>query len=322
MLCGLMARESDKTVSIWLGQVADALRAGHSPSEAVFLAIGIGKTTTEIISRRFEAGDAWEEVLEEECNFLSESEVAVLIAASKSGVMPESMEALAKARSFRMRSRRLMILGSLYPFALAHLAVAIVPLPRLMDGEYVTYVMNVFMILVPFWAALIMFFAGAKLFPDAVNGLLRFLPLLSGYAKTKNLSIFSNVLSTSLRSGLRIDDAWTLATRSVQSKRFSKLGEEVYGVIMKGREVSPALSKSTWLPDDFVSGYRTAERSGNLEEFLKRLSDRYGDSAMTRLKAAIGAYTAFLLLVAMGFAAWRIISFYFDYFQRIEDLTS
>ena len=317
-----MARESDKTVSNWLSQTADALRAGHSPSEAVNLARSINRKTTAILSRRFEAGDAWEDTLEEECGFLSESEVAVLIAASKSGVMPEAMEALAKARSFRMRSRRLMILGSLYPIALAHLAVAIIPSQRLMDGEYATYVMSVFMILIPFWAVMVMLFAGAKLFPDVANGLLRFLPLLSGYAKTKNLSVFSSVLSTSLRSGLRIDDAWALATRSAQSRRFSKLGKEVHRVIMNGQEVSPVLSKTTWLPDDFVSGYRTAESSGNLEEFLKRLSDRYGDSAMTRLKVAIGAYTAFLLLVAMGFAAWRIISFYIGYFQRIEDLTS
>ena len=317
-----MAGESDRTVSNWLNQVADALRAGYAPIEAVTLANSIRKNATALIARRFEAGDSWEEVLVEECGFLSESEVAVLIAASKSGVMPEAMEELANARAFRMRSRRLMALGSLYPLALAHLAVAIIPSQLLMDGEYLSYAMSVIVILVPFWTLMGLLYAGAKLFPETINGLFRFLPLLSGYAKAKDLAAVASVLSTSLSSGFRIDDAWGLAVRSAQSRRFSELGAKVHRVIMKGQEVGPILSKTKWLPEDFVSGYRTAERSGNLVEILKRLSNRYSDSAMTRLKLAIGVYTAFLLLVAMGFAAWKIISFYFDYFQRIEGLTS
>jgi len=318
----LMARESDKSVSNWLSQMADALRAGHSPSEAAELARGINRRTTAAICSRFETGDSWEDILYDECRFLDGSEFAVLIAAAKSGGLPESMEILAKAREFRMRSRRLMILASLYPLALIHLAILIVPASHLMDSEYRLYALSTMMILVPLWLVLTLFIIALRCFPAAINSMFHFMPLLSGYAKAKSLSIFSSVLSASLRSGILIDEAWQLAAQSANSSRYAKLGEEVHGTIMKGQEVGPVLNQVKWLPGDFVSGYRTAERSGNLDEALQRLSARYGESAMTRLKVAIGGYTAFILLIAMGFAAWKIISFYAGYFQRIEDLAS
>jgi|GEM_PF-706760 len=317
-----MLGESDSRVSSWFSQMADALRAGHSPSEAASLARGISSKTTSILVQRFEAGDGWEHVLEGECRFLSDSELSILVAASRSGGLPESMEMLAKAREFRMRSRRLMVLGLLYPLALLHFAIAIVPAQRLMDGAYANYVVSVLMILFPLWIFLFLGIIASKLFPAALGAALRFLPLLRGYAKLNSIALFANVLSASLRSGARIDEAWDLASRAAQSPQFTKLGGSVCRAILNGEEVGPLLSRSSWLPDDVLSGYRTAERSGNLEDFLMKLSLRYADKAMTRLKVAIGGYTGLFLLVAMGFAAWRIVSFYAGYFQRIQDLAS
>ncbi|MCH6256185.1 type II secretion system F family protein [Puniceicoccaceae bacterium K14] len=314
-----MAYPSDKQVAAWFRQVSDSLRSGLGPVESVELADSISSPSIESFRYYLETGGSWEDGLREHLDFLNETELAICEASSKSGGLAEAMEQLAISRDAKSDFRGKLLLSCLYPTVLVHFSLLAVPLNKLMDGDFTGYAEQVGKIFAVFWGVSLISILVLKTIPAIRRRLSELLPIVSGYKRSRDLGIFCRTLSTAMNAGLNLDYSWALAVRCLNAKRYEVFGERVLEVIYRGEPASNGFKEVSWLPKNFVSFYKSGERSGGLVENLVRLAEEFEKKAKRKLAIAAILYPKIVLLAAVVLAAYQIVVFYMGH---LNDITS
>lgn len=127
------------------------------------------------------------------------------------------------------------------------------------------------------------------------------LPTFFG-VKRRDLIVFSRQLATILSSGISILPALELLAGQSESAALQEVLYEVIGGVEHGQSLSAALSAHPLaFPDLYSCTIAVGERTGNLDEVLRRLATYLEkEESLKRKVIAALAYPAFISLLAVG----------------------
>lgn len=316
-----MSRPSDKQVATWFTQVSESLRSGLGPVESVELADAINSESVSSFRYYLETGGSWEDGLRDHLDFLSETELAICEAASKSGFLAEAMEQLAFARERKGEFKSKFLLSCVYPAFLIHFSILLIPLQKVIDGDFAGYGKMLLSIFVCLWCVLGVSIYAIKSSAKFRKVLFKVLPIISSYKRSRDLSNFCRTLGTAMNAGLPLEFSWALAIRSVNTPRYEEFGESVLLSISKGEPASAGFASLNWLPKNFVSFYKNGERTGEVVGNLRRLADEFEKKAKRSLGLASIAYPKIVLVSAMALAAYQIVTFYIGHLNEITAIS-
>jgi len=137
-------------------------------------------------------------------------------------------------------------------------------------------------------------------------------PIIRNLVRNTNLSRFSRIFGSLLRSGLSIDEALSVTEKSLDNYYYKKVLRDVSLRIKKGVKASESLKQHQNLFPKMVSRMvYVGEESGKMEETLLYISDFYEEEVDNSTKALSTALEPILLLfigVVVGFLAISIIT--------------
>lgn len=250
----------------------------------------------------------------------------VLSAAAEAGRLPPTLRNLAARHEQVAIAQRRVFFASLYPLAIIHLGLLLLPLTRMIDWEkgfqwsLPRYAGAVASGLIPLWAILILIGVLLRRNSPWLRTGARFLPIIGGYLRSQALADFSFQLANFLAAGVPIDRAWAVTGLISPSPDLKKAAEAMEGVIARGQAPGPRLADWACFPPDFGALYRSGETTGQLEINLERLGRTYQDAAQRSLGLAAIVYPGLLMfLVAVGVAA-AVVKMYSDYLQMLLKL--
>lgn len=319
-----------RKLALWYEQLARNLEAGLRFTDALRASRGTGLPAAglEVMAQRIEAGGSVETALEEAGRWLPRADRLVLSASAESGRMPPTLRNLA-ARHAQLGTTKLRLaFACLYPLAMLHAILLLVPVMRMVDWERgfiwdtVAYGRALVFTLGPLWAGLALLAWLLRRPNPALARVARFLPFIGRYVRAQGLADFAFALGHFLEAGLILDRAWSLAGSTATQPELSRAADAMQATIGRGERPGTQLFRWPCFPPDFVAVYQTGESTGQLEQSLLRLASQYQENANRALTLATFFYPGVLFLGAAAAVIVHIIKFYSGYLKMIERLGS
>lgn len=258
--------------------------------------------------------------------WLPEFDIALLKAGEESGRVDAVCRLLSQYYQERARIARQVIADLLYPLFVLHAAVLLFPFPTFFQtGNLFAYLAATLGVLVPIYLVVfLLVFAcqgqHGEWWRSKVEMVTHFIPVLGAARRQLALARLTAALEALLAAGVSIIEAWELAAVSSGSpalkRRVLSWRQRLFG----GETPGEALSTSPEFPDMFTSLYRTAELSGQIDQTLKRLHEYYQYESSRRLALVSQWVPRFVYLAIMIGVGMKIIGFYSNYFDTINQL--
>ena len=124
-------------------------------------------------------------------------------------------------------------------------------------------------------------------------------PILGDLIRKIAISRFSRTLSTLLSSGVPLLTAMEIVENVVANRVLAKVLQEARNAIREGDSIAGPLKRSNQFPPMVVHMIAIGERSGELENMLKNVSDSYENQVDTRVNALTSLLEP-LMIVFMG----------------------
>jgi general secretion pathway protein F/type IV pilus assembly protein PilC len=319
-----------RKLAVWYQQLARQLEAGLRFSDALRSSQGTGLPAAglEAMAQRVDAGGSVEAAFEAARRWLPLADRLVLSAAAEAGRMPSTLKNLA-ARHAQLGATKLRLaLACLYPLAMLHAILLLVPVMRMIDWERgfnwdsIAYARTLAGTLGSLWAALGLLWWMMRRSHPVLALVARIVPFISRYVRAQGLADFAFALGNFLDAGMIISRAWSTAGSIATRPELSRAAQAMQATISRGERPGTQLSRWPCFPPDFVALYRTGESTGQLEQSLFHLASQYQENAHRALTLATFFYPALLFLGAAAAVIYHIITFYSGYLRLIEKLAS
>jgi general secretion pathway protein F/type IV pilus assembly protein PilC len=319
---------SHKKLSVWYHQLAQQLEAGLTLAESLRSSrdLGPGARTLTNMAAAIETGGSTDDALRTAGDSLPVADRLFLSAAAAAGRMPRTLHVLSDRHAELSAAKLRALLACLYPLAVLHLGLVLLPLVRMIDWEKgftwdaSAYLRGLSLVIVPVWTGIVVFWILSRADHPAVVKGVRTIPIVGSYLKAQSLSDFAFGLGNFLEAGIPIDRAWKTAAMVSRSSELNRAAKEMTGIIEQGQPPGRYLDRWPCFPPDFVALYRTGETSGQLESNLFRLAATHQQDAQRALKLATIVYPGILFVcVAIG-VAYFVISIYGGYLKMLTDV--
>jgi type II secretory pathway component PulF len=293
-------------------------RSLRKPISRIVEALNQGAGFTDALRS---SGTAW----------MSAFDLALLEAGEKSGRLDICFRLLAGYYEQRAVLARQVLADLAYPAFLLHMAILIFPvqwLTRLVwKGEVLGFVAAKAAILVPAYIAvflLIYFSQGRRnvTWRALLERLCRAIPVLGTARLNLALARLSVALESLLNAGVSIVEAWPLAAAASGSPALVRTVDNWQPQVLGGQTPAEVLRESGAFPDLFASLYSTGEKSGQLDDALRRLHQHYQEEGIRKMHAFAQWTPRLVYLIVVLLIAYQVISFWTGYFSQINDLAS
>jgi len=258
-------------------------------------------------------------------HWLPAFDLALLQAGEQSGRLDACFRLLADYYTDRARLARQMIGDLAYPAFLLHFAVFILPFAQFFtSGNLVAYLCQTLGVLLPLYAvvALVIFAAQSRhgeAWRACFESLLHPIPVLGQARRYLALGRLAAALEALLSAGVTIIEAWELAATASGSPALRRTVLGWRPLVNAGQTPAEAVSASGSFPGIFASQYATGEVSGQLDDTLRRLRAYYQEEGSRKLHAVARWTPRAIYLCVVLMIAYRIISFYTNYFNQVRD---
>jgi type II secretory pathway component PulF len=270
---------------------ADALSelATHGDSEEI-------KGICLYLAKNLTAGNTLAQSLKSMGNTLGHRipalDLALLVAGELSGRLEEIYNKLGDyyLQIAELKSKAIVLL--LYPLGLLHLGLLIFPsshLVQLVSQGPFPFLRAKFFSFGLLW--LILSFPYFALGPNssieikkALNLFLDKIPILGTARKNASLARFCLALESMTAAGMTPIDSWPLSAQASDNIEIQIFVLKNKNRIKEGIEISRLLSAEAPFPQDFMSQFRIAEKTGQIESTLKRLAADYERQAKAQYK--------------------------------------
>jgi len=286
-------------------------RSFRAPIQRLLQGIAAGNTFTESV----QLAGPW----------LPAFDVALLDAGERSGRLDACFKLLADYYNDRARIMRQMVADLVYPAALLHLAVFILPFAEFFSsGNLLAYLAKTFGILIPIYlvvAALI--YAGQSKHGERwrawVETILHPIPILGTGRRCLALSRLAAALEALINAGVTIVEAWELAATASGSPALRRVVEAWQPQLRTGQTPAELVRASRRFPDLFTNLYSSGEVGGKLDESLRHLHRLYQEEGTRKLHAFAQWLPRFVYLAIVLMIAYKVVQFWTGYFQQIRD---
>jgi type IV pilus assembly protein PilC len=286
------------------------------------------RTALVEVNLRISQGHTFSEALERSGNWLPSFDLALVHAGEESGRLDFVFRLLAHYYQERARLTRSVISELLYPAAILHLAILILPvqmLTRLVwEGDVIGFAAQKGVILGIIYGTvfLIIYVAQSRhgegwraMLEKAVHPI----PILGSANRFLALARLSAALEGLIMAGVSIIKAWELAANASGSPQLRRTVRSWKPSLEAGQTPAEMVQESRAFPELFASLYATGEISGQLDVTLKRLYEHYQQEGSRKLHA-VAQWTPRLVYFGIVFTvAYAVIRFWLDYFSQISE---
>ena len=140
------------------------------------------------------------------------------------------------------------------------------------------------------------------------------MPVLGKINTLNGAAEFANTMSMLLKSGLTVNRAAEITSRTLENHILSKSVSDLVGKIEEGKSLGECMRQSEGFPKTLVEMCAIGEETGELDETLKVIGDFYTNEADVATKAALDKLEPTMLVILAGFAGFVVISIYLPMF--------
>jgi type II secretory pathway component PulF len=317
-----------RKLSAWYHILAQQLEAGLSLADALLLSRGTGMPSygLDAMAETIRAGGSTEEALNKGSIWLPLPDRLLLSAAAAAGRMPRTLHVLSVRHAQLGAAKLRALLACLYPAAVLHLGLFLLPVVRMIDWETgfswdtAAYVRGLSFTVIPLWTAMVAVWVLVRQQNPLIERLSRMTPIVGKYLRVQALSDFSFGLGNFLEAGMPIDRAWATAGAISRSPELKSAAKLIGPVIARGEPPGPKLAEMDCFPPDFIALYRTGEASGQLEQNLLRLSTQKHEQAQRALSLATVVYPGLMFLCVAAGVGYFVISIYGGYLKMLTGI--
>ena len=138
------------------------------------------------------------------------------------------------------------------------------------------------------------------------DALLMRLPLFKKLVLYSNLARFSRTMAILMRSGVHLLNTVSIANRVIQNWVIRRSLDEVSGELRQGQKISSALAKSQYIPSLMLKMVSVGEETGNVEEMLDRVADRYETDLRKNVKRLLSLFEP-VVIILLGLGIFVIV---------------
>jgi general secretion pathway protein F len=140
----------------------------------------------------------------------------------------------------------------------------------------------------------------------AADRLILRLPLIGDVARMVSISRLSSTLATMLASGVQLLEALDVAKRVMNNRVLEETVEGARQNIREGETIADPLKRSGEFPALVTHMIAVGERSGEMEEMLRRVSQIY-DGEVERVITRLTSLLEPIMILAMGVIVFFIV---------------
>jgi type II secretory pathway component PulF len=257
---------------------------------------------------------------------MPEFDRAMVASGEQSGRLDDALRLLARTCRERAASLRATLNGLIYPAAVFHVAVLIMPTTYLSrafwEGEWGAFLAHKVAVLVPLYvlvAALLWLTRDARgrAWRAVLERVFALVPLLGGAQRALTVSRLSLALHGLFNAGVPALRAWPLAAAASGSPGLERVVVAWRPALEAGATPAELVLESGAFPPQFASLYHTGEVSGRIDEVLPRLAAHYQEEGERKLRQAAAGFTWLVYGTVVALAAWQVISFWSGYYGAI-----
>ncbi|MEJ1518116.1 type II secretion system F family protein [Bacillus cereus] len=147
------------------------------------------------------------------------------------------------------------------------------------------------------------------------------IPVIGNLVISINIATMTRLMSSLLSSGVPIDDTLdnlrNVLTNKVLSDNIEKVRKEV---VEEGYTLSKSMDEKPVFPKALVQILKVGEETGNLEEVLSSLADKYEEDVSDALKTMTSLINPLLMVVIGGIVGVIVVSLFVPMFSLIDKL--
>jgi general secretion pathway protein F len=140
----------------------------------------------------------------------------------------------------------------------------------------------------------------------AVDRVILRLPLIGDVTRMVSISRLTGTLATMLASGVQLLDALDVAKRVMNNRVLEETVEGARQNIREGETIADPLKRSGEFPALVTHMIAVGERSGDMEEMLRRVSQIY-DGEVDRIITRVMSLLELIMILAMGLIVFFIV---------------
>lgn len=147
------------------------------------------------------------------------------------------------------------------------------------------------------------------------------IPVIGNLVISINIATMTRLMSSLLSSGVPIDDTLdnlkNVLTNKVLSDNIEKVRKEV---VEEGYTLSKSMDEKPVFPKALVQILKVGEETGNLEEVLSTLADKYEEDVSDSLKTMTSLINPLLMVVIGAIVGVIVVSLFVPMFSLIDKL--
>jgi len=255
-------------------------------------------------------------------------EETIIDAGERGGRLSAAFSHLADYFALVHAARRQALRALAYPLLLLHLGIFIAIVPGgLIRGEPSGPLFrDVVLALLLTYAAGFLAFLGVRALlrmageNAGVDRAINRLPLIGGARRSMAMARFTKVYHTCVLAGLNMSETAETSSRAARSGSIRAAGLLLANHAREGDLLGPHFIASPVFPKAFSRSYATAEESGMLDRDLARWAKLFEEDASAAARTLAVALPKVLYLFIVAFVIWKILGFYGNYYEMLDNI--
>lgn len=136
-----------------------------------------------------------------------------------------------------------------------------------------------------------------------------------------DVSVFCEGMAMMLAAGIQVDEALSLLDIRRASARLSCVCDEAYRAVLSGCGLAEAMRRTGAFPRHAVDMVAVGERTGRLEQTLRRLTSYYDEESrvFAKVRTAVGYPAALLCVMAVivAFTVWVVLPVFIRVYESM-----
>ena len=255
----------------------------------------------------------------------SESDAAIIQAGEASGRLDAVFLELAQLYAQLAQARRTVILKSIYPVLVFHLAAILLAIPpALLDGGWAVFLAQSLPILVGFYLCAFFGAVGWRI----ARGLLSHnsrsaqtiirIPVLGGFLLNWTLWKFASVLSLYLAAGGSLLRAFEIAATVCENAALKASTTAALSRVRHGESLSEAFWKQPGISEPLLRALQVGEHAGRLDEQLRHAAEFFKQKTFDSLDAFAQWSPRVLYIFVVVFTGWRIVTMASNFGSHVD----
>ena len=270
-------------------------------------------------------GSTFSESLLRTNQWLPEFDRSLLQAGELSGKLDHCFRLLGDYYQGRATLARQVIGDLIYPVALFHFAIFILPFAQFfLSGNVLVYLAQTIGVLLPVYAVVaLLIYATQSQHGESwracMESALRPIPVLGTARHCLALARLAAALEALVSAGVTIVEAWDQAAAASGSPALRRAVRAWKPLVLDGQTPAEAVRACPQFPELFANLYSSGEVSGKLDDSLRQLHQIYQEDGTRKLHAVAQWTPRIIYLLVVLMIAYRVIQFWTGYFKQIQN---